>query len=111
MGSAAKFCLVAEGEADYYPRFGKTMEWDTGAGQAAQFRSDAFDRAPRLRVRVEEVAGDQEDIDLLGHRQLNGRLEGCELAFAEDGGTLAEIRMSGAQMDVGSVQQPQHRTI
>jgi 3'(2'), 5'-bisphosphate nucleotidase len=34
MGSAAKFCLVAEGEADYYPRFGRTMEWDTGAGQA-----------------------------------------------------------------------------
>ena len=34
MGSSAKFCLVAEGEADYYPRFGKTMEWDTGAGQA-----------------------------------------------------------------------------
>lgn len=34
MGSSAKFCLVAEGEADYYPRFGRTMEWDTGAGQA-----------------------------------------------------------------------------
>ena len=34
MGSSAKFCLVAEGEADFYPRFGKTMEWDTGAGQA-----------------------------------------------------------------------------
>ena len=34
MGSSAKFCLVAEGEADYYPRFGTTMEWDTGAGQA-----------------------------------------------------------------------------
>jgi 3'(2'), 5'-bisphosphate nucleotidase len=34
MGSAAKFCLVASGEADYYPRFGRTMEWDTAAGQA-----------------------------------------------------------------------------
>ena len=34
MGSAAKFCVVAEGEADFYPRFGRTMEWDTGAGQA-----------------------------------------------------------------------------
>src|ERR1019366_5427469 len=34
MGSAAKFCLVAAGEADYYPRFGRTMEWDTAAGQA-----------------------------------------------------------------------------
>jgi 3'(2'), 5'-bisphosphate nucleotidase len=34
MGSSAKFCLIAEGAADLYPRFGKTMEWDTGAGQA-----------------------------------------------------------------------------
>ncbi|HXQ51938.1 MAG TPA: 3'(2'),5'-bisphosphate nucleotidase CysQ [Stellaceae bacterium] len=34
MGSSAKFCLVAEGTADIYPRFGPTMEWDTGAGQA-----------------------------------------------------------------------------
>ena len=34
MGSSAKFCLLAAGEADYYPRFGTTMEWDTAAGQA-----------------------------------------------------------------------------
>jgi 3'(2'), 5'-bisphosphate nucleotidase len=34
MGSAAKFCLLAAGEADFYPRFGTTMEWDTAAGQA-----------------------------------------------------------------------------
>lgn len=33
-GSSLKFCLVAEGKADYYPRFAPTMEWDTGAGQA-----------------------------------------------------------------------------
>jgi len=33
-GSSLKFCLVAEGAADIYPRFGRTMEWDTGAGQA-----------------------------------------------------------------------------
>ena len=31
-GSALKFCLVAEGKADLYPRFGPTMEWDTAAG-------------------------------------------------------------------------------
>lgn len=34
MGSALKFCLVAEGEADVYFRFGPTSEWDTAAGQA-----------------------------------------------------------------------------
>ncbi|MEM7767476.1 MAG: 3'(2'),5'-bisphosphate nucleotidase CysQ [Pseudomonadota bacterium] len=33
-GSSLKFCLVAAGEADLYPRMGRTMEWDTAAGQA-----------------------------------------------------------------------------
>ena len=33
-GSSLKFCLVAEGSADVYPRFGPTCEWDTGAGHA-----------------------------------------------------------------------------
>ena len=33
-GSSLKFCLVATGEADLYPRIGRTMEWDTAAGDA-----------------------------------------------------------------------------
>ncbi len=33
-GSSLKFCLVAAGDADLYPRFGPTMEWDTAAGHA-----------------------------------------------------------------------------
>ena len=33
-GSSNKFCIVAEGKADMYPRLGPTMEWDTAAGQA-----------------------------------------------------------------------------
>lgn len=33
LGSALKFCLIAEGRADLYPRFGITYEWDTAAGQ------------------------------------------------------------------------------
>jgi len=49
-GSAVKFCLVAAGEADYYPRFGPTMEWDTAAGQAvleaAGGRVTTLDGAP-----------------------------------------------------------------
>lgn len=32
--SSIKFCLIAEGEGDVYPRFGETMEWDTAAGDA-----------------------------------------------------------------------------
>jgi 3'(2'), 5'-bisphosphate nucleotidase len=34
IGSALKFCRVAEGLADFYPRLGRTMEWDTAAPQA-----------------------------------------------------------------------------
>ncbi|TVR39992.1 MAG: 3'(2'),5'-bisphosphate nucleotidase [Cryomorphaceae bacterium] len=34
MGSSLKICLVAEGQADVYPRFAPTMEWDTAAGHA-----------------------------------------------------------------------------
>ena len=33
-GSSLKFCMLAEGSADVYPRYGPTMEWDTAAGQA-----------------------------------------------------------------------------
>jgi 3'(2'), 5'-bisphosphate nucleotidase len=34
IGSSLKFCLIAAGQADLYPRFGPTSEWDTAAGQA-----------------------------------------------------------------------------
>ena len=34
MGSSLKLCKIAEGEADIYPRFGPTKEWDTAAGHA-----------------------------------------------------------------------------
>lgn len=36
-GSSLKICMVAEGSADVYPRFGPTMEWDTAAGHAIAF--------------------------------------------------------------------------
>ena len=34
IGSSLKFCLIAEGKSHIYPRFGRTMEWDTAAGHA-----------------------------------------------------------------------------
>ena len=34
MGSSLKFCLIAEGSADIYPRLSPTSEWDTAAAQA-----------------------------------------------------------------------------
>lgn len=40
-GSALKICLVAEGEADVYPRLGPTMEWDTAAGHAVALEAGA----------------------------------------------------------------------
>src|SRR3569833_111655 len=49
-GSSLKFCLVAAGEADIYPRAGETMEWDTAAGhavlKAAGGRVTTWDGAP-----------------------------------------------------------------
>ena len=39
-GSSLKFCLVATGEADLYPRVGRTMEWDTAAGHAVLTGAD-----------------------------------------------------------------------
>ncbi|WP_235911648.1 3'(2'),5'-bisphosphate nucleotidase CysQ [Mesorhizobium xinjiangense] len=50
VGSSLKFCLLAAGEADLYPRFGRTMEWDTAAGdavlRAAGGRTLLLDGAP-----------------------------------------------------------------
>ncbi len=40
-GSSLKFCLVAEGKADVYPRLGPTMEWDTAAGHALVLEAGA----------------------------------------------------------------------
>ena len=52
-GSSLKFCLVAAGEADLYPRLGPTMEWDTAAGdavlRAARGRVLRFDNQTPLR--------------------------------------------------------------
>ncbi len=54
-GSSLKFCLVAEGRADVYPRFGPTMEWDTAAGdavlRAAGGRVETTDGAAFLYVK------------------------------------------------------------
>ena len=48
-GSSLKFCLLAKGEADLYPRFGPTMEWDTAAGHAI---------LSAVGGKVEEISGE-----------------------------------------------------
>ena len=45
-GSSLKFCLIAEGAADLYPRFGRTMEWDTAAGHAVLAAAGGTVRTP-----------------------------------------------------------------
>ncbi len=45
-GSSYKFCVVALGEADLYPRFGPTMEWDTAAGHAVLLAAGGSVRTP-----------------------------------------------------------------
>jgi len=42
VGSSLKFCLIAEGLADIYPRLGPTMEWDTGAGHCIAEKAGAI---------------------------------------------------------------------
>ena len=57
-GSSLKFCWVAEGKADIYPRFGRTMEWDVAAGDCV-FRESGIDDQPRrssLRYNTPELA-------------------------------------------------------
>lgn len=58
-GSALKICLVAEGDADVYPRFAPTMEWDTAAGHAvAQAAGCSVDEHPAgtpLRYNKEDL--------------------------------------------------------
>jgi 3'(2'), 5'-bisphosphate nucleotidase len=58
-GSSLKFCLVAEGAADQYPRLGPTMEWDTAAGQAivecAGGRVVEYDGGTPLRYNKEDL--------------------------------------------------------
>ncbi|MGJ8546063.1 MAG: 3'(2'),5'-bisphosphate nucleotidase CysQ [Sulfitobacter sp.] len=59
-GSSLKFCLVATGEADLYPRLGRTMEWDTAAGHAVLAGAGGavvrFDDLTPLRYGKEDFA-------------------------------------------------------
>ena len=69
-------------------------------GQSLQLRSHALDRAARLDIAVEEVAGDQDQVDLLRDGEIDRGDECGELAFSLGAGLLAEVVMAGAEMDV-----------
>jgi sulfate adenylyltransferase subunit 2 len=57
VGSSLKFCLVASGEADLYPRLGPTMEWDTAAGHAVLVAAGGSVLAPAARPSRMESPG------------------------------------------------------
>ncbi len=87
IGSSLKFCLVAEGEADFYPRLGPTMEWDTAAGdavlRAAGGKVTTTDGAP-LTYGKTQVAG-MRDFEnpffyAVGDESLLARMAGDEAA-------------------------------
>ena len=65
-GSSLKFCLVAEGSADIYPRFGPTMEWDTGAGDAVFRYSGEEIRYSPIRYNKENLLNEGFIIGLNG---------------------------------------------
>jgi len=71
-GSSLKFCRIAEGSADIYPRFGPTMEWDTAAG-------DVIARAAGARVFRQDTGADllynKEDLKNPWFVVTNGREE------------------------------------
>ena len=76
------------------------------SAEPLELRGDALDRAARLDVRVEQVAGDQEEVDLLRDGEVDGRLERRELPLALGGRLLAEIVVTRAEVDVRGVDDP-----
>ncbi len=56
VGSSIKFCFVAEGKADFYPRFGPTMEWDVAAGDCI------FRYSGKNTVRVSDLKYNKPDL-------------------------------------------------
>ena len=58
-GSSLKFCLMAEGAADIYPRFGPTMEWDTAAGHAIARASGC---SVKIHNKEDDLSYNKEDL-------------------------------------------------
>ena len=83
MGSSLKFCRLAEGVADLYPRLGPTMEWDTAAGDAI------IDDATATSI----VAGGPSDIgdgsELGSARIVDETIDGAIIGMVSGFGTIA----------------------
>jgi 3'(2'), 5'-bisphosphate nucleotidase len=118
-GSSIKFCLLAAAEADHYPRFGPTMEWDTAAGHAvldaAGGRVDNLDGTPLRYGKpgflnpgfiARDLGGERFDLARGGTRR---RSLDDTLAFRQGGGqrdAIADLRPG--QRHVHFLQPRQH---
>lgn len=81
--SSLKFCLIAGGEADVYPRFGRTMQWDTAAGDAILRAAGGMVTNPAgAPVRYGAAAGDFANGPFIawGDRSLVARFIGASRA-------------------------------
>ena len=86
------------GDHDPDPRLDEAL--DLGRGP--------LDRAARLGVRVEEVARDENEVDLLCEGQVHGGHERRELPLALGGGPFTEVRVPRPEVHVRRVEQSQH---
>ena len=67
-GSSLKFCMIAAGEADIYPRLGRTMEWDTAAGDAVLRAAGGIVTTPDGAPFLYNKRGQVHDVDFAnGH--------------------------------------------
>ena len=79
-----------------------------GLGEPGQLIDSAFHRAPRLDVRIEEVAADEDGVDRAREALVDGPAEGGQLSLALADGGRSEVRVPRPQVDVGQVQQQRH---
>ena len=79
---------------------------DAGGTETLQLPGGALHGATRLGVGIEQVAGDQDQLDALGDRDVDGSAEGRELALALLCRSRAQIMVASAEMDIRHVQEP-----
>jgi hypothetical protein len=81
---------------------------DPGARQPGQLSGDALDGSAGLGVGIEQVARDEEEVELLLDREVDGGLEGGELALALRSRGVAQIGVTSAEVDVRGMEQSEH---
>jgi len=86
VGSSLKFCLLASAEADVYPRFGRTMEWDTAAGDAVLRAAGGMTRTLDGQPLTYGKRGQSDDEDFANpHFIARGRTEAGGTPSSTDG--------------------------